>query len=151
MPRLSISIKDANSNGKWGHLSKASLFPWIFVAASNKKIALEPKPCLIYHGTIQLYNLYTHGQTQQFFFSPSSSHSKTLSSTKDMLDWKTLHYMREWGESQTEKITGSCFDLVQQYCRDAQVIKVQTDRATTGGKAKWDRGARAPAHQGETI
>lgn len=30
----------------------------------------------------------------------------------------------------------SCCDLVQQYREDAQVMKVQTDGATTEGKAK---------------
>lgn len=152
MQWLLIRIKDANSNVKWGHVSKATLFPWLFVTASNRKIAIELKLCLIYRRTIQLCNLYWHGQTQQLFFSPSSSHSKTLSSTKDMLpDWKHFTIRGRKEKSQTEKLTDSCIDLVQQYCRDAQVIKVQTDRATTEGKAKWDRRTGAPARQGEMI
>lgn len=141
-----------SSNIKWGHVSKATLFPWLFVAASNRKTALELKLCLIYHRTIQLCDLYWHGHTQQlFFFSKQQSFKKSFKYQGHAAGLKMLHHMRGRGKSQTEKITGNCFDLVLQYCRDAQVIKVQTDRATTEGKAKWGRGTGVPARQGETI
>lgn len=68
MQRLSIRIKDANSHVKWGRVSKATVFPWVFVRASNRKIALELKPCFIYRGNIQHCNLCWHGQTQQLIF-----------------------------------------------------------------------------------
>lgn len=52
------------------------------------------------------------------------------------LDWKQFTVRGKRGQSQTEKIPDSRSDLVQQYCEDAQVMKVQTDRATSEGQEK---------------
>lgn len=73
---------------------------------------------------------------KSLFFSKQQPFKNSLKHQGHAAGLETLHDTRERGGGQTEKITDSRCDLAQQYCRDEDVIKVQTDRATTEGKEK---------------
>lgn len=117
--RLSTRIKDAKCNVKWGHVWEACSPD--SVAASNRGTAVELKLCLIYRRTIQPCGLCWHAHTQQRVFLQAALVPKLFQVPRTCC-WTGNTPLYEAG-SQTEKITDSCFDLVQQYCRDAQVIK----------------------------
>lgn len=120
---LSIRIKDAN-NVKWGHVSKAAPFPWLFITPSSAENFIITEAVLYLVETRAAFTL---------FFSRSSHCFAQVPRTCCCNGNASLHNK---GKSWTEKIR--CSDIVK---------KVQKDGATTEGKAKREPGTGAPVRQ----
>lgn len=110
---LSIRIKDAN-NGKWGHVSKAAPFPWLFITASSRENFILTVTVLY---LLELSHCHLWKDTRDFWVS-FKQQSWFRSGTKDvLLDWK--HFTTQKEKSWTENISDSCLDSVQRYCEES--------------------------------
>lgn len=95
---LTIRIKNANKV-KWGHVSKATVFPWLLVTATNTEISLLLKASMQFFCFITL--LFSHSSLYW--------HEKTLFSIKNSFRYQGHPAGMALSQKQLKKKTSMCY------------------------------------------